>query len=420
MILAGVLLQVALATATSPAALRAPAETLVIRHGERTTAIPVTRSEGVPLVPADLVAAPLGGGVRALGKGRHTLTAHGTQIELIERIPFASVDGDVVPLASAPFADARRLLVPLQLIADVLPRAASNLAFDPVRNELRVFAGAVATGRPATTSPAKAPGGATAASAPSAKRTRAGAVRLTRRHRIVVDAGHGGPDGGMSGPIKGEPKIREKNITLEVAKLVAEELERRGIDAVMTRTTDTLIALADRGRIANESKADLFLSIHVNAANMKWKDPGAARGFETYFLAEAKTEDAKRVEAMENSSVRFETGAYAPRGDPLSFIINDMAQNEHLREASELAAQVQSALGAIHPSTNRGVKQANFAVLRTSFMPAVLIEIGFGTNAAEAKYISDAAKQKAMAGAIADAALEYLAGYERRTGVAQP
>jgi len=87
----------------------------------------------------------------------------------------------------------------------------------------------------------------------------------------------------------------------------------------------------------------------VNAANPGWKDPGASRGFETYFLAEAKTEEARRVEQMENEAVRFETGANAPRGDPLSFIINDMAQNEHLRESSDLATTIQDELGRVHP-----------------------------------------------------------------------
>ena len=80
-----------------------------------------------------------------------------------------------------------------------------------------------------------------------------------------------------------------------------------GLDVLETRTTDTLIALSDRGRIANEHHGDLFLSIHVNAANPNWHDPAAARGFETYFLAEAKTEDDRRVEEMENEAVRFET-----------------------------------------------------------------------------------------------------------------
>jgi len=182
----------------------------------------------------------------------------------------------------------------------------------------------------------------------------------------------------------------------------------------MTRTTDTLIALADRGRIANRSHGDLFLSIHVNAANPNWKEPAATRGFETYFLAEAKTEEALRVERMENEAVRFETGVHAPKGDPLAFIINDMAQNEHLRESSDLAGSMQRSLGRVHPGPSRGVRQANFSVLRTSFMPAVLIEIGFGTNRFDATFLSDGTRQQRIAGAIAEATVDYLNRYERR------
>jgi N-acetylmuramoyl-L-alanine amidase len=231
-----------------------------------------------------------------------------------------------------------------------------------------------------------------------------------------VDAGHGGPDGGMSGPIGTRWKIHEKDITLAVSKKLATALRQRGLDVVMTRTTDTLIALADRGRIANEQRGDLFISIHVNAANPRWKNPHAARGYETYFLAEARTEDARRVEQMENASVRFETGANAPRKDPLSFIINDMAQNEHLRESSELAAIIQRRMGKVQPGPDRGVKQAGFAVLVTAYMPAVLVELGFGTNPEEARFLNNEARQRELAGAIADAAVEYLEHYERRLG----
>ena len=240
-------------------------------------------------------------------------------------------------------------------------------------------------------------------------------------HRmVVVDAGHGGPDNGMTGPIGTRWKIYEKNITLQVAKKLAAALRDRGLRVVMTRTTDTLIALSDRGRIANEHHGDLFVSIHVNAANPAWHDPGAARGFETYFLAEAKTEDAKRVEEMENASVRFETDVSAKKGDPLSYIMNDMAQNEHLRESSELADLIQQHLGAIEPGPSRGVKQAGFRVLVTAFMPAVLVEIGFGTNPADARFITNSARQRQIASSIADATVEYLDHYQRRLGVATP
>ena len=242
----------------------------------------------------------------------------------------------------------------------------------------------------------------------------------TERRVVVVDAGHGGPDNGMSGPIGARRKIYEKNITLQVAKRLAGVLRDRGLRVVMTRTTDTLIALSDRGRIANQHHGDVFVSIHVNAANPGWHDPGAARGFETYFLAEARTEDAKRVEQMENASVRFETSVQASKDDPLNFIMNDMAQNEHLRESSELADLIQQHLGPIEPGPSRGVKQAGFVVLVTAYMPAVLVEIGFGTNPADARFITSPTHQKEIANAIADGTIEYLDHYQKRLGANTP
>ena len=218
----------------------------------------------------------------------------------------------------------------------------------------------------------------------------------------------------MTGPLGRGPKIYEKDITLAVTHKLGERLSSRGIDVVYTRTADTLIALDDRGRIANRANGDLFISIHVNAANPNWKDPGGSRGFETYFLSEAKTEDARRVEQMENSVVRLESRPKSGADDPLSFILSDMTQNQHLRESSELAELIQHRLGTMHPGPSRGVKQAGFRVLVTAYMPAVLVEIGFGTNPREAAYLSEAAKQDALARAIAEAAMDYLQRYEGR------
>jgi N-acetylmuramoyl-L-alanine amidase len=220
----------------------------------------------------------------------------------------------------------------------------------------------------------------------------------------------------MTGPIGGGPRLIEKEITLSVAKLLAQELRTDGVDVLMTRTTDTLIALSDRGRIANRNKADLFVSVHVNATGSRGSAAARERGFETYFLAEAKSEDAQRVERMENEAVRFETGAYAPKGDPLSFIINDMAQNEHLRESNDLAETIQQGLKTFHPGPSRGVQQANFAVLRGSYMPAVLVEIGFGTNPDEAEYLSGYSNQRQIAASIARSVLDYISHYEARVG----
>ena len=232
---------------------------------------------------------------------------------------------------------------------------------------------------------------------------------------VVVDAGHGGVDPGMNGPIGSRGfKIREKDITLAVSKKLGQALLRRHVDVVYTRTTDTLIDLSDRGDIANKAGAALFISIHVNAAHPTWRDAASWRGFETYFLSDAHGEDALRVEEMENASVRFETAKDMSKEDPLSFILGDMKQNENLRESSELAATIQKSLAGVHPGPSRGVKQAGFRVLVTSFMPSVLVEIGFGTNAEEARFLTDPAKQDAIARSIADATAAYLKAYEKR------
>jgi N-acetylmuramoyl-L-alanine amidase len=230
------------------------------------------------------------------------------------------------------------------------------------------------------------------------------------RRTVVIDAGHGGPDTGMRGQVVGGVVLTEKDVTLDVARSLRDALTARGVDVVMTRTRDTLVALADRGRIANARRGDLFVSVHVNAANPAWREPAAARGFETYFLSDARTEDARQVAERENESVRFE--AVAPTdGDPLRFIVSDLAQNAHLRESSRLAATVQRRLARVHPGPNRGVHQAGFKVLVTASMPAVLVELGFGSNPAEAAYLVSEHGQRQVADAIADAVIEHLGRY---------
>lgn len=235
-------------------------------------------------------------------------------------------------------------------------------------------------------------------------------------YKVIVDAGHGGVDPGA--PVQGG-RLREKDITLQLSLKVGAALRRRGIAVVYTRTRDTLIARADRGRIANQAEGDAFLSIHVNAANPRWKQPQAARGFETYFLGVAKTEDTRRVEEMEEESGRFETASAGSAADPLDFILTDMLQNEHLRESSDLAEIIQRHLRKIHPGPDRGVKQAGFTVLVSAFMPAVLVEVGFGTNREEARFLASAARQEEMAEAIAEATREYLQRHASRVGAGQ-
>jgi N-acetylmuramoyl-L-alanine amidase len=417
---------VALLAAFQLAAAAHPAGSLVVKDASRKVSIPIVASASGPLVRPDQLRPVVPITVSHLTGTRWLLIVNGASIEVEEGVRFARVGETAFQLARAPEVRKNFLYVPLQLVVELVPRIAGNLAWDVDRFELRAFssttryeARAVSqSGRPMSATP-RDDATAEASAEPAARgfavaASAAPSGPLRSRRLVVVDAGHGGPDPGMRGPIAGGPRIAEKNVTLAVAKRVGAALGQRGIDVKYTRTTDTLIALSDRGRIANEAHADLFVSIHVNAANPGWKDPAAARGFETYFLAEAKTEDARRVERMENEVVKFETRAAARAGDPLSFILNDMAQNEHLRESNELAELIQRRIGRIHPGPSRGVKQAGFRVLVTAFMPAVLVEIGFGTNASEASYMTDPNRMEELSAAVADGVLEYLKRYERR------
>ncbi|HEY2025737.1 MAG TPA: N-acetylmuramoyl-L-alanine amidase [Gemmatimonadaceae bacterium] len=391
-----VALAVALQLAAASATTSGP---LVVKDATRSVSIPLVAGESGPLLRAELMRPVVAITVSHLMGDRWMLIVNGAAIEVEPGVRFATVGDERYQLAAAPELRKGALYVPLQLVVEVIPRVAGNLTWDAERFELRAFS---TVSRHADQEPDVTPAPTVAHSS------------LRARRLVVVDAGHGGPDTGMHGPIGGGPQIFEKNVTLTVAKRVGAELNARGIAVKYTRTTDTLIALSDRGRIANDAHADLFVSIHVNAANPGWKDPGAARGFETYFLAEAKTEDARRVEQMENEVVKFEAKSSAQAGDPLNFVLNDMAQNEHLRESNELAELIQRRLGRVHPAPNRGVKQAGFRVLVTAFMPAVLVEIGFGTNPADAAFITDPAHVDEISAAISDAVVEYLKRYERR------
>jgi len=397
---------------------------LVVRVGDRVRSVPVVaHPEGGSALRADLLAEALGGKLVDGGAGNWQLELGGAAIRLVLLAPFAVSGDDALPMPSAPFRTGGRVYVPYALATDVLPRAIVGVMFDAPRVELRRMA--LVSRRPA------APRAVADASARASQAAAANAPPMTaapatpaarapaRRRTVVVDAGHGGRDPG-SLINTGSGMVPEKTVALAVSLKLRDALQARGVAVVMTRTRDTLIALHDRGPIANRARGDLFVSVHVNAANPNWRNASATRGFETYFLAEAKTEDEARVARMENEAVKFETTTETSRGDPLGFILRDMAQNEHLRESLTLATLMQGSVKAVHPGPNRGVKQAPFSVLVNSFMPSVLVEIGFGSNPAEARWMTSPAEQQKLAEAIADACVEFLAQYERKVGGGEP
>ena len=384
---------------------------LVVRQGDAEKAVPIIPTVSGSYLRADLLAAALGGKAAIGQKGRYVLSLGDARIELTEGVPFVRVNQEVVPVALPLLRSGTTFLVPFQLAASIIPRFTTGYNYDLAAGVMRIFSSVARKApdeQPASSSENKPLLSTRPLLSPRPRRN---------QHRlVVVDAGHGGPDNGMTGPIGDGPRIVEKNVTLAVAQLLAQQLRDSGIDVLMTRTSDTLIALSDRGRIANRNKGDLFVSVHVNATGSRSAAGARERGYETYFLAEAKSEDALRVERMENEAVKFETGANAPKGDPLSFIINDMAQNEHLRESNDLAETIQDGFRHFHPGKDRGVQQANFAVLRGSYMPAVLVEIGFGTNASEAAYLLERGNQRTIAESIAKGVLDYLSHYDARVG----
>ena len=400
-------------------------ESITVRGHTATTTLHPTTIGGVAVVPADRLAAALGGTFLLTSPSHYSLAIGHSHISFTEAVPFAGDDSTIVPMPAAPVVVGKNVFLPLYVVTQLVPKFFAGYMYDPDLHEVRVFDTAarrvVAADTPPPSPAAPAPGASAREIGEARAVERVAGETLTRMKRpghrlIVVDAGHGGVDPGMHGPIGGGPQIVEKNITLAVSKLLAQALRNAGADVLMTRTTDTLIGLYDRGPIANKAHGDIFVSIHVNATGQRGAAGASDRGYETYFLAEAKTEDAKRVERMENEAVRFETNASARKGDPLNFIINDMAQNEHLRESADLAEQIQAGFRTFDPSPDRGVQQANFAVLRGAFMPAVLVEIGFGTNRTEAAYISNPANERRIADSIAKSIMSYMDRYDARVG----
>ena len=212
----------------------------------------------------------------------------------------------------------------------------------------------------------------------------------------VLDPGHGGEKEGAIGP----GGVREKELALQIARRVATRLRKQGCRVVLTRTGDVAVPLAQRAALANAERADLFLSIHLNAM------PGAARaharGVETYFLsADASDASATAVAARENAD-RLAGEVEIDPNDPVSGILQDLADTDALTESSRLAYAVHERLVGRLGAEDRGVKQAPFYVLAGARMPALLIEVGFVSHAAESRRLATPAYQEIVAQAIAD------------------
>lgn len=225
---------------------------------------------------------------------------------------------------------------------------------------------------------------------------------------VVIDAGHGGDDEGA----RGAGGLIEKELVLDVAQRLAQRLERDGLQVVLTRSDDTFVPLEARTSIANDARADLFISIHANASH-----DAAARGIETFFLSlDASDDYARQVARRENQAFRIADAPARRSDDALVAIIGDLIASEHMEESSEFARLAQEQLAG-NPQLARGVKQAHFVVLEGVQMPAALVEIGFLTNRLDERALRGAAERDRIVAALVRAALEFGRRYDARRGV---
>ncbi len=218
------------------------------------------------------------------------------------------------------------------------------------------------------------------------------------RKKIVIDAGHGGKDPGGR-KLFG---LKEKEMNLLVAKELYELLKGGEMfDVLLTRNSDVFVPLADRSIIANNFKADIFISIHANASRDRRE-----KGFEIYFMSEkASDPGAAEVADYENSVVGLEDGGGQP--DATAMLLHSMARNEYLNEGSRLAGLVSTEMEKRTPFVNRGVKQAAFYVLRGTYSPGILVEMGFMSNSSDEKVLNDKKGRTKIANAIHKGILKY-------------
>jgi N-acetylmuramoyl-L-alanine amidase len=377
-----------LVAALLPAAVaaQAPAPTLHVEGvGTPVSAAPSTH-HGYAAYPAWTLRS-LGAVVESTGRGVSVVFGADT-LHFDAGSPFFTGAGRIWQLVEPAYQEGGIVYLPRQLFADWLPRAyPDRVAYERGRLSLKGAAPAVATTAP--------PPAQRAPAAPPVRDEPVG--RPVRAPVIVIDPGHGGVDPGRIGP----GGLKEKDVVLDVSRRLARVLTSRGYDVRMTRTTDTLINLAHRPKMANEwrgNRPGLFLSVHANGVS-----DGRVRGFETFFLSDARTEDERRVAEMENSAIAYETTDRVVGTDDLDFILNNLRNDYYIRASHTLAGLVQDTFGSFHTGPNRGVKQAGFRVLVGAFMPAVLIELGFLSSPSEERLLGSATFQDRSALAIADA-----------------
>lgn len=225
---------------------------------------------------------------------------------------------------------------------------------------------------------------------------------------IVIDAGHGGHDGGALGVNGAKEKDINLGISLKLGKLIEENL--KDVKVIYTRKTDKFVELYKRGKIANDNDGKLFISIHCNSTPKK---PSNATGFEVYLLRPGRTQEAISIAERENSVIQYEENPerYQQLTDE-NFILVSMAHSSYMRYSEKLSEFLNKQFSGDLPLKSRGVKQAGFYVLVGASMPSVLIETGFLSNKKDADYLKSSKGQQQIAESIFNAVKNFKEHYQ--------
>ena len=389
-----------------------------------TALLPVDRSHGYAAVRWQGMER-LGWVVEASDSTLRATTVDGEAVvEFTLGNPLFQWSDDVLQLVDVPYMERGSVYVPLQFVLDFLPvRLGDRYAYFEEGRVLEIRDEAVWAGPrsveagPTTAQGERSPVRRSDVPAPVEEASEASEGRLATRV-VIIDPGHGGRDPGSIGP----GGRREKDIALAVGRALARELSGdETLEIYLTRDRDRLVPLWERGELATRWKGErpgVFVSIHANAL------PGrpSVRGFETYFLSEARTEHERRVAANENAPLQMEGGVGALEGaeGDLGFILRELRNLDHQHWSSLLAEGVQRELETVHPGPSRGVKQGPFAVITNALMPAVLVELGFLTNRDEERILSQGEFQTRVAGALARAIRDFFDRYPPGQAEASP
>jgi N-acetylmuramoyl-L-alanine amidase len=336
--------------------------------------------------------------------------ARNPRVEIFPENPFLLWDGEPVQLADVPYRLDGQLFLPVQFLVDVLTwKLPGAFRYEVGSWRLEVLE---TPGDPAgrIRGPAGSEGGTGSAARPGGGTTLAGdsAPPSSPPRVVIIDAGHGGRDPGTVG----RSGVREKDVALGIALRLAEVLkDDEKLEVYLTRDDDTLVPIWRRGELATEWKGGgygVFLSIHANAL------PGSpgTRGYETYFLSEARTEHERRVAALENAAMELEDDGGPPeQTQDMSFILSELRNLDIQHWSALLAEYIQTELSEVHPGPDRGVKQGPFAVITNTLMPAVLVEVGFLSNREEERLLTQQKFQEDTAQALAAAVHAFLTRY---------